>query len=52
MVLSGVLSGLHKIVEGIGIGFILPLGQPALVSGIVTVSTQEARQMARRLARE
>lgn len=50
-VLSGHPSGSHKI-EGIGIGFIPPLWQPELVNEIVTVSTEEAITMARRLARE
>lgn len=50
-VLSGRPSGAHKI-EGIGIGFIPPLWQPELVSEIQTVTTQDAKSMARRLARE
>lgn len=50
-VLSGQPSGSHQI-EGIGIGFIPPLWQPELVDEIQTVSTQEAKEMARRLARE
>ncbi|HYC93650.1 MAG TPA: cysteine synthase family protein [Thermoanaerobaculia bacterium] len=50
-VLSGRPSGSHKI-EGIGIGFIPPLWQPELVDAIETVSTEEAKAMARRLARE
>ena len=50
-VLSGKPSGSHKI-EGIGIGFIPPLWQPEWVNEIVTVSTDEAKAMARRLARE
>src|SRR6185369_10442613 len=50
-VLSGKPSGSHKI-EGIGIGFIPPLWQPGLVNEIVTVSTEEAITMARRLAKE
>jgi len=50
-VLSGKPSGSHKI-EGIGIGFIPPLWQPALVNEIMTVSTIEAMNMARRLAKE
>ena len=49
-VLSGKPSGSHKI-EGIGIGFIPPLWQPELVNDIETVSTDEAKAMARRLAR-
>jgi len=50
-VLSGRPSGSHKI-EGIGIGFIPPLWQPDLVNEIITVSTEEAMTMARRLAKE
>lgn len=50
-VLSGKPSGSHKI-EGIGIGFIPPLWQPELVNEILTVSTEEAIDMARRLAKE
>lgn len=50
-VLSGGASGSHKI-EGIGIGFLPPLWQPELVNEIQTVSTEEAKAMARRLARE
>ncbi|MFZ5816360.1 MAG: PLP-dependent cysteine synthase family protein [Bacillota bacterium] len=44
-------SGAHYI-EGMGLGFIVPLFEPDLVNEIVTVSTEEARAMARRLARE
>jgi cysteine synthase A len=50
-VLSGGPSGSHKI-EGIGIGFTPPLWEPDLVNEIQTVSTEEAKAMARRLARE
>ena len=50
-VLSGRPSGSHRI-EGIGIGFIPPLWKPDEVDEIVTVSTEEAQAMARRLARE
>ena len=50
-VLSGKPSGSHKI-EGIGIGFIPPLWQPALVNEIMTVSTADAMNMARRMAKE
>ena len=50
-VLSGKPSGSHRI-EGIGIGFLPPLWEPDLVNEIETVSTDEARAMARRLARE
>jgi cysteine synthase A len=50
-VLSGRPSGAHNI-EGIGIGFIPPLWEPDQVNEIMTVSTGEAKAMARRLARE
>ena len=50
-VLSGRPTGFHKI-EGIGIGFIPPLWQPDNVNEILTVSTNEAMTMARRLAKE
>jgi cysteine synthase A len=50
-VLSGKPSGSHRI-EGIGIGFIPPLWRPDEVDEIVAVTTEEARTMARRLARE
>jgi len=50
-VLSGQPSGSHRI-EGIGIGFVPPLWKPAEVDEILTVTTDEAKAMARRLARE
>jgi len=50
-VLSGGPSGSHKI-EGIGIGFIPPLWKPKEVDEILAVSTEDAKSMARRLARE
>jgi cysteine synthase A len=50
-VLSGRPSGSHKI-EGTGIGFVAPLWAPSIANEIQTVSTQEAMQTARRLARE
>lgn len=50
-VLSGKPTGSHKI-EGIGIGFIPPLWEPDQVDEILTVSTEEAKDMTRRLARE
>jgi cysteine synthase A len=50
-VLSGRPSGSHSI-EGIGIGFIPPLWEPHNVNELMTVSTVEARVMARRLASE
>ena len=48
-VLSGRPTGSHTI-EGIGIGFIPPLWNPSLVTRIETVSTDDAKAMARRLA--
>lgn len=50
-VLSGGPSGSHRI-EGIGIGFVPPLWRPDMVNEIQRVSTQEAKEMTRRLARE
>lgn len=50
-VLSGGPSGSHKI-EGIGIGFIPPLWHPDEVDEIMTVATDDAKAMARRLAAE
>ena len=50
-VLSGGQAGPHKI-EGVGIGYIPPLWDPSLVDEIVSVSTDDAKAMARRLARE
>jgi cysteine synthase A len=50
-VLSGGPSGSHTI-EGIGIGFVPPLWRREEVDEIVAVSTDEAKAMARRLARE
>ncbi len=50
-VLSGRPPGSHKI-EGIGLGFLPPLWFPAEVNEILTVSTVDAKAMARRLAKE
>jgi cysteine synthase A len=50
-VLSGQPPGSHKI-EGIGIGFVPPLWKPGEVDEILAVTTDEAKAMARRLARE
>jgi cysteine synthase len=50
-VLSGRIAGAHGI-EGIGVGFVPPLWEPEVADEIMTVSTSEARSMARRLARE
>ena len=50
-VLSGGQPGAHKI-EGVGVGFVPPLWDRALVDEIQPVPTEEAKEMARRLARE
>jgi len=50
-VLSGRPSGSHKI-EGIGIGYVPPLWNPKLVNEIITVTTEEAKAMSRRLAKD
>jgi cysteine synthase len=50
-VLLGGEAGPHKI-EGVGIGYIPPLWEPSLVSTTLPVPTDEAKGMARRLARE
>lgn len=50
-VLRGGAAGAHRI-EGIGIGRTPPLWEPTLVDEILAVSTDDAEDMARRLARE
>jgi cysteine synthase A len=50
-VLRGGQPGPHKI-EGVGIGYTPPLWEPALVDDVLAVGTSEAKDMARRLARE
>ena len=50
-VLLGGAPGPHKI-EGIGVGFVPPLWDPAVVDEIVPIPTEDAKEMARRLARE
>jgi cysteine synthase A len=50
-VLSGGEPGPHKI-EGVGIGYTPLLWDPSLVDEVLTVKTDEAKEMARRLARE
>lgn len=50
-VLSGGPSGSHKI-EGTGAGFVVPLWAGTCAGEIQTVSTEEAMEAARRLARE
>jgi cysteine synthase len=50
-VLSGGQPGPHKI-EGVGIGYTPPLWDPTLVDDILPVKTDDAKEMARRIARE
>ena len=50
-VLSGGASGIHKI-DGIGAGFVVPLWHDEVADEIEQVSTEEAANMALRLARE
>jgi cysteine synthase A len=50
-VLTGGQAGPHKI-EGVGIGYTPPLWDPTLVDEIVPVKTDDAKDMARRIARE
>ncbi|MGH7457351.1 MAG: pyridoxal-phosphate dependent enzyme, partial [bacterium] len=50
-VLLGGQAGPHKI-EGVGIGYTPPLWDPSLVDEIIAVKTEDAKVMARRLARE
>ena len=50
-VLAGGAPGPHKI-EGVGPGFVPPLWTDSLADEIIQISTSEAKNMARRLARE
>jgi cysteine synthase A len=50
-VLLGGQPGPHKI-EGVGIGYVPPLWERALVDEVLAVKTDDAKEMARRLARE
>jgi cysteine synthase A len=50
-VLRGGTAGPHKI-EGVGIGYTPPLWEPSLFDDIIAVKTEDAKEMARRLARE
>lgn len=50
-VLSGGQPGPHKI-EGVGIGYTPPLFEPSLIDEIIPIATEDAKEMARRLARE
>lgn len=49
-VLSGGPSGSHRI-EGVGAGFVVPLWDPQAIDSIASVSTEQAMDMARELAR-
>jgi cysteine synthase len=50
-VLSGGAPGAHRI-EGIGIGYAPPMWAPEMVDEVIPVSTDDAEDMARRLATE
>jgi cysteine synthase len=50
-VLLGGEPGPHKI-EGVGIGYTPPLWEPSLIDHVIAVKTEDAKEMARRLARE
>lgn len=50
-VLSGGTPGPHKI-EGVGIGYTPPLWDASVVDEVLPVATNDAKEMARRLARE
>ncbi|MBL8905925.1 MAG: cysteine synthase family protein [Rhizobiales bacterium] len=50
-VLSGGPSGAHRI-DGIGAGYVVPLWRPELAGRIERVSTEDAKAMTQRLARE
>ncbi len=50
-VLLGGQPGPHKI-EGVGVGYVPPLWDPSLVDEILPIKTDDAKEMARRLARE
>lgn len=50
-VLLGGSPGPHKI-EGVGIGYVPPLWDASLMDGVIAVATEDAKEMARRLARE
>jgi cysteine synthase A len=50
-VLQGGQPGPHKI-EGVGVGYIPPLWDAAVVDEVIGITTADAKEMARRLARE
>ena len=49
--LGGSAPGPHKI-EGVGIGYTPPLWDPSVIDEVIAVGTEDAKAMARRLARE
>jgi len=49
---AGIAIGIGAIGPGIGIGFVPPLWEPNEVDEIMTVTTEDAKAMTRRLARE
>jgi cysteine synthase len=50
-VLQGGEPGPHKI-EGVGVGYIPPLWKPGVMDEVMAIATDDAKEMARRLARE
>jgi hypothetical protein len=50
-VLGGGKPGAHM-VEGVGVGFVPALWDASLADGVIPVATEDAKEMARRLARE
>jgi len=50
-VLRGGVPGPHKI-EGVGIGYTPPLWDPSLIDEVIAITTEDAKAMTRRLARE
>jgi cysteine synthase A len=50
-VLSGGQPGPHQI-EGIGIGYIPPMWDPSIIDEVIPIATNDAKERARRLARE
>jgi cysteine synthase A len=50
-VLGGGPAGAHKI-EGVGIGYLPPLWDPSVVDGVISIATEDAKAMTRRLARD
>ena len=50
-VLSGGKPGAHQI-EGIGIGYTPPMWDPSIIDEVIPIATNDAKERARRLARE